>query len=226
MAKKIYKALVVEETGENTFVRSIKALDVDDLPAGDLLVKVGYSSLNYKDGLSATGNRGVTRAFPHTPGIDASGTVEQSTDDRFKRKDPVIVTSYDLGMNTSGGFGGYIRVPAAWAVKLPEGMTLKESMIMGTAGFTAGMSVYHLADHVKPEQGPILVTGATGGVGSVAVSILANLGYRVTAVTGKQESRNFLTALGTNHQQKRCCKRMGSPHAKSPVGRCDRYSGW
>ncbi len=198
MGNKTYNALVVEEIGEKTFTRSIKEKCVDDLPAGDLLIRVCYSSLNYKDALSASGNKGVTRVFPHTPGIDASGIVEESDNDQFKPGDPVIVTSYDLGMNTPGGFGGYIRVPAAWAVKLPPGMTLKESMILGTAGFTAGMSVYKLIQHVSPDQGPILVTGATGGVGSIALSILSHLGYRVTGVTGKPEGGDFLALLGAD----------------------------
>ncbi|MFW5854921.1 MAG: YhdH/YhfP family quinone oxidoreductase, partial [Thermodesulfobacteriota bacterium] len=153
-------------------------------------------SLNYKDALSATGNRGVTRTFPHTPGIDAAGVVEESTDDRFKPGAEVIVTSYDLGMNTSGGFGQYIRVPAGWVVPLPKNLTLKEAMIYGTAGFTAGISVYKLTHTVKPEDGDILVTGATGGVGSLAVSILSGLGYSVTAVTGKTEEESFLKGIG------------------------------
>ncbi|MFW5635396.1 MAG: YhdH/YhfP family quinone oxidoreductase [Thermodesulfobacteriota bacterium] len=196
MENKTFKAMVVEETSEKRFERQIRERSVEDLPEGEVLVRVKYSSLNYKDALSATGNRGVTRTFPHTPGIDAAGVVEESTDDRFKPGAEVIVTSYDLGMNTSGGFGQYIRVPAGWVVPLPKNLTLKEAMIYGTAGFTAGISVYKLTHTVKPEDGDILVTGATGGVGSLAVSILSGLGYSVTAVTGKTEEESFLKGIG------------------------------
>ena len=196
MENKKFKAMVVEETSEKHFERQIRERSVEDLPEGDVLVRVKYSSLNYKDALSATGNRGVTRTFPHTPGIDAAGVVAESTDDRFKPGAEVIVTSYDLGMNTPGGFGQYIRVPAGWVVPLPQNLSLKEAMIYGTAGFTAGISVYKLTHTVTPEHGDILVTGATGGVGSIAVAVLSKLGYSVTAVTGKAEEESFLKAIG------------------------------
>ncbi|MFH1976213.1 MAG: YhdH/YhfP family quinone oxidoreductase [Pseudomonadota bacterium] len=196
MENKIYKALVVEESDKNVFIRKIKDNTISSLPAGDIIVRVKYSSLNYKDALSATGNRSVTRTYPHTPGIDAAGIVEESAEGGFIPGDQVIVTSYDLGMNTSGGFGQYIRVPAGWVVKLPSGLTLKESMIFGTAGFTAGMSVHKLTAAVKPEHGVILVTGATGGVGSIAVGILSRLGYSVTAVSGKSDAEGLLKKLG------------------------------
>ncbi len=196
MIVKTYRAMVVEEIGEKRFSRSITQKTVDQLPDGEVLIKVCWSSLNYKDGLSASGNRGVTKNYPHTPGIDASGVVEESRSDAFHPGDKVIVTSYDLGMNTSGGFGQYIRVPAAWVVPLPAGLDLRESMIFGTAGFTAGMSVMALTHSVLADRGDILVTGATGGVGSLAVAILAGLGYSVTAVSGKKEAAPFLTALG------------------------------
>jgi acrylyl-CoA reductase (NADPH) len=196
MENKKFKAMVVEETSEKRFERQIRERSVENLPEGDVLIRVKYSSLNYKDALSATGNRGVTRTFPHTPGIDAAGVVEESTDDQFKPGAEVIVTSYDLGMNTSGGFGQYIRAPAGWVVPLPKNLSLKEAMIYGTAGFTAGISVYKLTHTVKPEDGDILVTGATGGVGSLAVSILSKLGYSVTAVTGKTEEESFLKGIG------------------------------
>ncbi|MCB9156346.1 MAG: YhdH/YhfP family quinone oxidoreductase [Caldilineaceae bacterium] len=192
-----FNALVVRENGENHFTRAIEERTIDELPAGDLLVRVHYSSLNYKDALSATGNRGVTRAFPHTPGIDAAGIIEESSSDAFQAGDPVIVTSYDLGMNTAGGFGQYIRMPAAWAVPLPDGLSLRESMIYGTAGFTAALCVNALIKHeVTPASGEILVTGSTGGVGSTAVAMLAHLGYTVVAVTGKAEAADFLKGLG------------------------------
>jgi putative YhdH/YhfP family quinone oxidoreductase len=190
-----YKALIVEEPAKNKFVRTIKKALINDLPDGDLLIRVKYSSLNYKDALSATGNRGVTRKFPHTPGIDAAGVIEQSHVDQFKAGEKVIVTSYDLGMNTSGGFGQYIRVPAGWAVKLPKGLSLRQSMIFGTAGFTAGMSIYKLLETITPDQGKILVTGATGGVGSIAAGVLSYLGYDVSAVSGKPDTK-FLEDLG------------------------------
>ncbi|MBU2631834.1 MAG: YhdH/YhfP family quinone oxidoreductase, partial [Proteobacteria bacterium] len=173
----------------------VKQANINDLPDNEVLIRVNYSSLNYKDALSATGNRGVTRQYPHTPGIDAAGIVEESRNSAVKKGEPVIVTSYDLGMNTKGGFGQYIRVPADWVVKLPKGLTLKQSMIFGTAGFTAGMSIFKLIQTIGPESGDILVTGATGGVGSLAAGILSHLGYAVTAVSGKTDT-SLLKKLG------------------------------
>lgn len=196
MAAEKFRALVVRDAGDKKFTRSVEERNTNDLPEGNVLVKVAWSSLNYKDALSASGNRGVTRNFPHTPGIDAAGVVEKSENAAFSPGDEVIVTSYDLGMNTSGGFAEYIRVPADWVVPLPAGLSLRESMILGTAGFTAGMSVFALSQTVKKEQGEILVTGATGGVGSLAIAILAKLGYSVAAVSGKADSHIFLKDLG------------------------------
>jgi len=196
MQDKTFRAMVVEETPDGQFVRKITKKSLDELPAGEVLIKVMYSSLNYKDALSASGNKGVTKKYPHTPGIDSSGVVEESLSDDFKIGEEVIVTSYDHGMNKSGGFGEYIRVPANWVVKLPANLSLKESMIYGTAGFTAGLSVHKLSHTVKPDHGEILVTGASGGVGSVAVSILVQSGYNVVAVSGKTEERQFLMDLG------------------------------
>ena len=194
---KAFKAMVVEETEDGEFPRSIAERSIRDLPDGEVLVKVRYSSLNYKDLLSVTGNKGVTRKYPHTPGIDAAGVVEESSGGEFKPGDEVIVTSYDLGMNTDGGFGQYIRVPADWVVPLPGGLSLRESMVLGTAGFTAGLSILKLTEHgVGPNDGDILVSGATGGVGSLAVSILSRLGYRVTAVSGRPENAPFLHSIG------------------------------
>ena len=194
--KKTFQAMVVTKEADGTFSRAITKRSLEDLGAGEVLVKVCYSSLNYKDALSATGNKGVTRNFPHTPGIDAAGIVEESEIENISPGDRVIVTSYDLGMNTSGGYGGYIRVPASWVVPLPHNLSLKESMMLGTAGFTAAMSVAALVNRVAPEAGDILVTGATGGVGSIAVAILAQLGYSVTAVSGKDDAKDFLKKLG------------------------------
>ncbi|MFO7713737.1 YhdH/YhfP family quinone oxidoreductase [Desulfosarcina sp.] len=198
MTSESFDALVVEAGEDKTYVRQIKKRVVADLPDGDVLIRVKYSSLNYKDALSAVGNKGVTRNYPHTPGIDAAGTVADSRVEAFKAGDKVLVTGYDLGMNTSGGFGQYVRVPAGWVVPLPQGLSLKESMIYGTAGFTAGMGILFLTERVKPEAGPVLVTGATGGVGSVSVAVLAKLGYTVAAVTGKTTETAFLNGLGAS----------------------------
>ena len=198
MTSETFNALVVEAGEDKTYVRQIKKRRVDDLPEGDVLIRVNYSSLNYKDALSASGNKGVTRSYPHTPGIDAAGTVVDSRVGAFKKGDKVLVTGYDLGMNTSGGFGQYVRVPAGWVVPLPRGLTLKESMIFGTAGFTAGMGIFFLTERVKPEDGQVLVTGATGGVGSVSVAVLAKLGYTVAAVTGKTAEAAFLNGIGAS----------------------------
>lgn len=214
MENKTYKALVVEESEKDMFIRKVKDNTISSLPAGDIIVRVKYSSLNYKDALSATGNRSVTRIYPHTPGIDAAGVVEESADRGFIPGDEVIVTSYDLGMNTSGGFGQYIRVPAGWVVKLPSGLTLKQSMIFGTAGFTAGMSIHKLTAAVKPEHGKILVTGATGGVGSIAVGILTRLGYSVTAVSGKSDAEELLKKLGAGEI---ICRKEFTENSNRPI---------
>ncbi|MBU0675993.1 MAG: YhdH/YhfP family quinone oxidoreductase [Proteobacteria bacterium] len=192
-----FPALVVRETERGVYTRSIEEKKLGELPPGEVLVKVDYSSINYKDGLSATGNRGVTRRYPHTPGVDAAGEVVASDSASFRPGDMVVVSCYDLGMNTSGGYGRYIRVPAAWIMTRPDNLTARESMIYGTGGFTAAHSVDRLTGlGVRPEQGKVLVTGATGGVGCFAVAILARLGFRVTAVTGKPESHSFLKDLG------------------------------
>ena len=191
-----FKAMIVEEVEEKKFARRIGERNLDELPEGNLVVKVHYSSLNYKDALSATGNPGVTRKFPHTPGIDTAGIVVEDASGTYKPGDEVVVTGWDLGMNTAGGFGEYIRIPADWAIALPEGLSLRDSMILGTAGFTAGLCVHALAEKVSPKDGEIIVTGATGGVGSVAVPILAKAGYQVVAVTGKADQVDFLKGLG------------------------------
>lgn len=191
-----FRALRVEEQAEG-FGRAVKVMNLSDLPEGDVLVEIAYSSLNYKDALSATGNKGVTRTFPHTPGIDAAGTVLSSTSAKFKPGDKVIVTSYDLGMNTAGGFAERIRVPADWVVSLPEGLSLREAMILGTAGFTAALCVAAL-EHQGFEEGPVVVTGSTGGVGSIAVALLAKMGKEVIASTGKTEAEGMLKALGAS----------------------------
>ncbi|MCY1280935.1 Acrylyl-CoA reductase AcuI [compost metagenome] len=192
-----FKALWVTETDNGGFAQQVVERQIADLPAGEVLVRVRYSSLNYKDALSASGNRGVTRKYPHTPGIDAAGVVEESSSAQFAAGDEVIVTGYDLGMNTAGGYGQYIRVPAAWLVKRPQGLGLREAMMLGTAGLTAALCVDKLErSGVIPASGPVLVTGATGGVGSIAVMLLAKLGYRVAAATGKPEQAELLRRLG------------------------------
>ena len=193
-----FEAVVVREK-DGVFVRHFEGRQLADLPEGDVLVRVAFSSLNYKDALSATGNRGVTKKFPHTPGIDAAGEVVESKVADFIPGDRVTVTDYDLGMNTPGGWGELIRVPAAWVVPLPPSISLKESMAIGTAGLTAALSVLEIRQSdVTPDQGEVLVTGATGGVGSLAVAILAKAGYTVVAATGKAEEHGFLKRLGAN----------------------------
>ena len=192
-----FKALQVEEVAEKQFQSKITERDLAELPDGEVLVSVQYSSLNYKDALSASGNKAVTRSYPHTPGIDAAGAVLTSESDAFMEGDKVIVTGYDLGMNTSGGFGQLIRVPAHWVIKCPEAMSLKDAMIFGTAGFTAALCVEKLLlNGATPARGSVLVTGATGGVGTVAVALLHKLGFKVIASTGKTSSHDFLKQLG------------------------------
>lgn len=191
-----FKAFWVEKTEEGVS-HSIVERNVDDLPAGDVLIKVHYSSVNYKDALSAKGLPGVTRNYPHTPGIDASGVVEASSHADYQAGDEVIVIGYDLGMNTAGGYGEYIRVPVDWIIPLPSGMSLRDSMIIGTAGFTAALCLDKLLRMgAKPADGPVLVTGATGGVGSVAVALLAAQGFEVIGSTGKPDKTEYLKALG------------------------------
>ena len=190
-----FQALVVRKQ-DGQYVSAVETRQVADLPAGDLLVQVEYSSLNYKDALSASGNPGVTRSYPHTPGIDAAGTVLEAGGG-FAEGDRVIVIGYDLGMNTAGGFGGCIRVPSAWAMPLPEGMSALAAMQFGTAGLTAGLCVQRLLDAgVSLDGAAIAVTGATGGVGCLSVALLAKLGAEVTAVSGKPDAQAFLGELG------------------------------
>lgn len=191
-----FQAVVVEKSAGGVR-REIRERRLDDLPEGDLVVRVEYSSLNYKDALSASGHPGVTRNYPHTPGIDAAGEVVSCGNGAFAPGDKVVVTGYDLGMETDGGFGQYIRVPAEWAVPLPAGLSSFESMALGTAGLTAALSLLKLSEAgVEPGSGDILVTGATGGVGSMAVSILAAAGYRVVASTGKLTDEPLLREWG------------------------------
>lgn len=197
MSNDRYKALWVESTANDQFDQNIAERSVDDLPDHELLVDVRYSSLNYKDALSANGSPGVTRNYPHQPGIDAAGVVIDDKSGRFKTGDEVIVSGYDLGMNTAGGLGQRIRVPANWAVPLPPGLTLKEAMIIGTAGFTAALCVSKLLHMgASAEDGLVIVSGATGGVGSFSVALLSHLGFKVAALTGKVEQSEWLSELG------------------------------
>ncbi len=192
-----YKTLWITEEADGTFKREIITRNLTELPDHEVLIKVAYSALNYKDALSASGHKGITRQFPHTPGIDASGVVVSDASGTFSPGTKVLVTSYDLGMNTYGGFAEYIKVPAAWVVPLPNGMDLKSAMVLGTAGFTAGLALYKMEIcGQKPSMGPILVTGSTGGVGSTAVALLHAAGYEVIASTGKIEEEAYLKKLG------------------------------
>ena len=193
----IFRAFVVEELEHNIYQSKIMKRNTDDLVFGNVLIKVQYSALNYKDALSSRGHKGITRKYPHTPGIDASGIVVESLSPKFNTGEEVLVTGYDLGMNTDGGFGEYIRVPAEWVVKLPQNLNLRESMIYGTAGFSAGICIYKLIkEGIALETGKILVTGASGAVGSLAVAMLSKAGYYVIASTGKASARQFLIDLG------------------------------
>lgn len=192
-----FKAYQVSEIEDKVFKGEIVERSLDDLPAGDVLIRVHFSSVNYKDALSANGNKGVTRSFPHTPGIDAAGVVEASTSEQFSVGDRVVVVGYDLGMNTAGGFGEYIRVPEDWVINLPSALSMKDSMILGTAGFTAALCIEKLLqNNVAAADGPVLVTGATGGVGIVAVALLNKLGFAIAASTSKESAHGLLKELG------------------------------
>lgn len=197
MAPERFRALVVSKSADGQVVRQVQQLETAQLPPGELLVRVVYSSLNYKDALSATGHPGVTRKFPHVPGIDAAGVVVESTNSDWLAGEQVLVNGFDLGQNTWGGWGELIRVPANWAVRVPAGLNLRQCAIYGVAGFTAALSLEALdAAGLTPASGPIVVTGATGGVGSVAVALLARRGFHVVAATGKATEAAFLRGLG------------------------------
>ena len=195
---KNFKAFVTSQNQNGKFENNIFEKSIDDLPDGDLLIRVEYSSLNYKDALSASGATGITKSYPHTPGIDASGVIEESTNHHFLVGEKVIVTGFDLGMNTSGGFAEYIRVPSSWAVKCPESLSTKESMMIGTAGLTAGLCLEEIEIHKSLKDLEVIVSGATGGVGSIAIKLLSLLGAKVTAITGKRNEEEFLVDLGSS----------------------------
>jgi acrylyl-CoA reductase (NADPH) len=224
-----FKALRITETPNGKFERSIIQRQVDDLPQGDVLIRIHYSALNYKDGLSATGHKGITKKFPHTPGIEAAGKVEKSSVSKFKTGDEVFLTGYDLGMNTSGSFAEYIRVPAEWVMTKPGWISCKDCMTIGTAGFTAAYALHKMESMGQtPDYGPIVVTGATGGVGSLSVAILAKAGYEVIAVTGKPEATDYLKFLGASRIEPRefLNDSLGRPLAKAMwAGAIDTVSG-
>ncbi|GAB2640892.1 MULTISPECIES: YhdH/YhfP family quinone oxidoreductase [Psychrobacter] len=215
--EKTFKALVVEETNDGEFKKSIHERKVSDLPENDLLIEVHYSSLNYKDAMSATGNKRITRNYPHTPGIDAAGVVVSDKSGTFSAGQEVLVFGYDLGMDTAGGLGQIISIPADWAIECPKSLTLKEAMIYGTGGLTAALSVQKLEKMgAKPEDGPVAVTGATGGVGSISIAILSQLGYEVIAFSGKPEQSDYLKNLGASEVRHRdTINEIGS----KPIGR-------
>ena len=197
MIKKMntFQALVLDKIGNQTKLE-IKQLSMEDLPEGEVTIRVAYSSVNFKDGIVSIQNQ-MVGSYPLIPGIDLAGTIIDSTDERFKTRDEVIVTSYKLGTGHFGGFSEIARVPAEWVVPLPKGLSLKEAMILGTAGFTSALSVQRLEENgLEPGQGLVLVAGATGGVGSIAVNILAKRGYEVVASTGKSNEEAYLKGLG------------------------------
>ncbi len=191
-----FQALVVDKT-ESSFSVAVKPVTLEDLPAGEVVIKVAYSSVNYKDGLASIPSGKILRSYPFIPGVDLSGTVVSSTDERFSEGQQVIATGYGMGVFHFGGYSEYARIPAAWITPLPEGLTLREAMIYGTAGLTAALSILALEDHdLSPDKGKVLVTGATGGVGGSAIAMLSTKGYSVVASTGNAEANDYLKSLG------------------------------
>ncbi|MEH7886534.1 acryloyl-CoA reductase [Bacillus sp. JJ1609] len=191
-----FKAFIVNKTDED-FSAQVRMISLEDFPAGDVVIKVAYSSVNYKDGLASIPNGKIVRSYPFIPGIDLAGTVVSSNDSRFMEGDQVIATSYEIGVSHYGGYSEYARIPGDWIVPLPEGLSLREAMVYGTAGFTAALSVHRLEENgLTPDKGKVLVTGATGGVGSVAISMLSKRGYHVVASTGKESEHDYLRKIG------------------------------
>jgi acrylyl-CoA reductase (NADPH) len=214
------KAYVVEKIEDKKFESGIKDIETPIIEENEVLIKVNYSSLNFKDALSSVGNPGVTRVFPHVTGIDVSGIIEESNSDEFRVGDRVLVTGYDMGMNTNGGHAQFVKVPASWVVKMPKNITEKEIMTYGTAGLTAALSVNELLNN-GVTSGEVLVTGATGGVGSIAVSILSKLGFEVTAISGKEDKIPFLKELGAKEV---ILRKDFDVENKRPMGK-EKYSG-
>lgn len=200
---------IFEENGKIS--GRIVELTPEQLSEGAVVIKAAFSSVNYKDALAATGSGKIMRRLPLIGGIDVAGTVESSADARFKPGDAVLVTGYDLGVAHDGGYSGYVRAPADWVVPLPKGLSLFESMAIGTAGFTAALSIVEMERNgLEPKQGPVIVTGATGGVGSIAVQCLATRGYEVTALTGKPQEEGYLRALGARAVIARATLQLGT----------------
>ena len=194
-----FPCYLVRKGGDGPVAAGVEMVSEDELPAGEVVVRVAYSSLNYKDALACQGHPGVVRSFPHVPGIDCAGTVVESAVDELQPGDEVLVTGYELGSGRWGGFARFVRVPAEWIVPLPAGLSVREAMIYGTAGFTAAQCVTAIVERgIGPGDGPVVVTGATGGVGALSVAILAKLGYEVAAVTGKVERHSWLHDLGAS----------------------------
>lgn len=212
-----FRALIVEEHDDGSFSKHVRERNLSDLPDNDLLIEVHYSSLNYKDAMSAAGNKSISKHYPHTPGIDAAGVVVSDKSGTFQKGQEVVVFGYDLGMDTAGGLGQMIAIPADWALPCPESLTLKEAMIYGTGGITAALSVQKLEKAgATPADGAVAVTGATGGVGSISIAILAQLGYEVIAFSGKSEQTDYLKSLGATEVRHRdSVNEVG----KRPVGR-------
>jgi putative YhdH/YhfP family quinone oxidoreductase len=193
-----FRAFVVNKTEEG-FTAGFKELTLADLPQGEVLIKVAYSSVNYKYGMASIPEGRIVRTYPFVPGVDLAGIVAESSDSRFKTGDEVLATSYELGVSHYGGYSEYARVKADWVVPLPDGLTLKEAMALGTAGFTAALAIHQLEKNgLKPQNGPVLVTGASGGVGSTGINILSALGYTVAASTGKSSEHDYLKELGAS----------------------------
>ncbi|HJZ78169.1 MAG TPA: oxidoreductase [Vicinamibacterales bacterium] len=205
-----FRAFRVFEDGGLVVGRVVDAT-LDELSAGDVVIHAAYSSVNYKDALSATGAGKIIRRFPLVPGIDVAGVVSSSADPRFREGDAVLVTGYDLGVSHDGGYSAFVRVPADWVVPIPDGLSPFDAMAIGTAGFTAALSLVDMEQNgLTPSSGPVIVTGATGGVGSLAVQLLAARGYTVTASTGKDSEHNFLRALGASDILSRNGLQMGT----------------
>ncbi|QDV47980.1 Acrylyl-CoA reductase AcuI [Stieleria neptunia] len=194
-----FRALVVDKQGDSEVSAAVQTLTEDQLPAGNVTVAVEYTTVNYKDGLCMRAGGGLVRSYPHVPGIDFAGTVESSSDSRYKPGDKVVLTGWRVGETHWGGYSQKARVDADWLVPLPDGLTTKQAMAIGTAGLAAILAIVALEDHgLEPDRGEVLVTGAAGGVGSIATAILANIGYDVAAVTGRPQAADYLTSLGAN----------------------------
>jgi NADPH2:quinone reductase len=221
-----FKAFRISDNG-GKISGAVVDTTLDELSAGDVVIRAAYSGVNYKDALAATGAAKILKRLPIVGGIDVAGTVASSAAARFREGDEVVVTGYDLGVASDGGYSAYVRVPAGWVVKLPAGLSARDAMTLGTAGFTAALSIVRLEQNgLEPGSGPVIVTGATGGVGSIAVAILAGLGYRVTAMTGKDAEHGYLTSLGATEvvprslaqKSERPLEKMMWAGAVDPVG--------